>query len=96
MSIEDINIYRHNVITVVKGNRRKPYSENYKKLEKNERKYGEFTLSFKIPEVYERKWNKFQVENGVLKIVYEKDLDDGLSDTRSERFRENAPSTAVK
>lgn len=55
MSKEDILLYRQNIITVVKGTKKKPYSE-YKKLEKNERKYGDFTLSFKIPEIYERKW----------------------------------------
>ena len=43
------------------------------KLERSERKYGEFALSFKIPEIYERKWSTFTVENGVLTIVYEKD-----------------------
>jgi HSP20 family molecular chaperone IbpA len=42
-------------------------------LEKSERKYGEFGLSFKIPEIYERKWSLFSVENGVLTIVYDKD-----------------------
>jgi HSP20 family molecular chaperone IbpA len=48
------------------------------KLEKSERKYGEFGLSFKIPEIYERKWSLFQVENGVLTIVYDKDKDDQI------------------
>ena len=46
------------------------------KLERSERKYGEFALSFKIPEIYERKWSTFTVENGVLTIIYEKDKDD--------------------
>lgn len=48
-----------------------------KKLIKNERKYGDFVLSFKIPEIYERKWNKYVVEDGVLCIEYLKDADDG-------------------
>lgn len=75
MSKEDIVLYRQNIITVVKGTKKKPYSE-YKKLEKNERKYGDFTLSFKIPEIYERKWKTYDVEHGVLVIMYEKDVDD--------------------
>jgi hypothetical protein len=33
-------------------------------------------LSFRIPEIYERKWDNFEVENGVLKIEYVKDMDD--------------------
>lgn len=45
-------------------------------MERSERKYGEFALSFKIPEIYERKWSTFTVENGVLTIIYEKDKDD--------------------
>ena len=52
-----------------------PFTD-YKKLEKNERKYGDFTLSFKIPEVFERKWKDFYLENGVFLIYYEKDQDD--------------------
>lgn len=62
----------------MKGNKKRPYSED-KKLIKNERKYGEFTLSFRIPEIYERKWNKYAIENGVLKIEYERDSDDGIA-----------------
>jgi HSP20 family molecular chaperone IbpA len=45
-------------------------------LDKNERKYGDFTLTFKIPEIYERKWNSYEVENGVLKIIYDKDIEE--------------------
>ena len=45
-------------------------------LEKSERKYGEFTLTFKIPDIYERKWSYFGVEQGVITIKYDKDKDD--------------------
>ena len=55
MSRDDIIIYRQNVITIIKGTKKKPYDDD-KKLDKNERKYGDFTLTFKIPEIYERKW----------------------------------------
>lgn len=64
------------MITIIKGNKKRPF-DDYKKLEKNERKYGEFTLNFRIPEIYERKWSSFEVQNGVLKIVYERDIDEG-------------------
>lgn len=74
---DEIEMYRQNVITIVKGNRKRPYPESaVDHVERQERKYGEFTLSFKIPENYERKWSFFGVENGVLKIVYDKDKDD--------------------
>ncbi|CAD8098459.1 unnamed protein product [Paramecium sonneborni] len=74
---EDIEMYRQNVVTIVKGNRKKPYQEEQSDhIKKQERKYGEFTLSFRIPENFERKWKHFGIENGVLKIVYEKDKDD--------------------
>lgn len=45
-------------------------------LEKNERSYGEFTMIFKIPDNYERKWVDFEVNDGVLKLCYEKDNDE--------------------
>jgi HSP20 family molecular chaperone IbpA len=33
-------------------------------------------MRFKIPTDYDRKWNSIGFENGVLKITYEKDLDE--------------------
>ncbi len=66
---------------MVKGNRKRPYTDLIaEQIERQERKYGEFTLSFKIPENFERKWSFFGVENGVLKIVYDKDKDDLMPD----------------
>lgn len=78
MSKDDIIIYRQNVITVVKGTKGKPYEDD-KKLDKNERRYGDFTLTFKIPEIYERKWASFEVDKGVLKIAYERDQEESNS-----------------
>lgn len=69
-------------MTIIKGIRKRPYNviflyiQKSEKLERSERKYGEFALSFKIPEIYERKWSLFSVENGVLTIIYDKDKDD--------------------
>ena len=44
---EDVDIQRQNVVTLVKGNKVRPY-KNAGQLEKSERKYGEFTLTFKV------------------------------------------------
>jgi len=72
-----LNIFNNknkNVITIVKGNKQKPYQITDKQLsEKLERKYGEFTMTFKIPDTYERKWHECNVTEGVLKISYPKD-----------------------
>jgi len=51
-----VTISRQNSITIIKGIKKKPKDLESRTLEKNERKYGEFTLTFKIPDVYERKW----------------------------------------
>lgn len=78
LSASDITLSRQNVVTIVQGKRRKPYPDEADtfRVIKNERKYGEFAMSFKIPETYERRWSTFIVENGVLKIEYIKDDDD--------------------
>jgi HSP20 family molecular chaperone IbpA len=44
--------------------------------EKSERKFGEFTIHFKIPDEYERRWMYYEVKNGVLCLRYKKDADD--------------------
>ena len=43
------------------------------RVEKAERKYGEFTQTFKIPQEYERKWSQVTVVNGVMRIVFKPD-----------------------
>ena len=55
---EDIEIRRQNILTIVKGTKKKPsgHDEKFDVVEKTERKYGEFTMSFRIPESYERRW----------------------------------------
>jgi HSP20 family protein len=73
---EDISLSRQNAITIVKGNRRKNSQGDESSYEKNERKYGEFTMTFKIPDIYERKWEGYHVEKGVLSVWYPKDLND--------------------
>ena len=62
--------------TIIKGGRSAPYAELQVVVEKAERKYGEFTQTFKIPQEYERKWSKCIVSNGVLKLVFKPDNDE--------------------
>ncbi|CAG9321049.1 unnamed protein product [Blepharisma stoltei] len=78
LSKEDILLTRQNVLTVVQGRRKKPNlnSPESARVIKQERKYGDFAISFKIPEQYERRWNSFEVKDGVLMIAYNKDEDE--------------------
>ena len=89
ISRKQITIYRHNVTTIVKGKKLKPTITEISNVKKRERKYGEFTMTFRIPEQYERKWfvspsskcsplprDKFEVLDGVLTIHYKCDIDD--------------------
>ena len=46
------------------------------KIERSERQYGDFTLTFAIPQEYERKWTNMTLEKGVLKIVFKPDADE--------------------
>ena len=55
MTSEDIRLSRQNVTTIVKGTRLRPYAELLvHKVERQERQYGDFTLTFKVPQEYER------------------------------------------
>ena len=76
---KDITVYRRNVVTVVKGVRKRCHYDHGIEdtaFQKNERKFGEFTLNFKIPDEFERKWSFFEVSNGILYLKYNKDQDD--------------------
>tara|TARA_B110001452_G_scaffold95772_1_gene79124 strand:- start:1141 stop:2823 length:1683 start_codon:yes stop_codon:yes gene_type:complete len=72
----DVKLSRQNVTTIIKGGRSAPYAELQVRVEKAERKYGDFTQTFKIPQEYERKWSKCVVSNGVLKLVFKPDNDE--------------------
>lgn len=76
MKKEDLTIYRQNVVTLIEGKRKKSKFDmnlSEKQYEKSERKFGDFALTFKIPDEYERKWFYYEVEDGVLCIKYKKD-----------------------
>lgn len=80
MTKEDLKLSRQNVTTIVKGSRGRPYPElQVQKIERSERTYGDFALTFAIPQEYERRWSSMTLENGVLRLVFTPDADeDGL------------------
>ena len=81
MTQKDISLSRQNVTTIVKGHRDRPYPElQVQKIERSERTYGDFTLTFAIPQEYERKWHSMNLHNGVLRLVFTPDADeDGIA-----------------
>ena len=86
----DVRLSRQNVTTIVKGGRTRPYNElqSGTMVEKTERRYGDFTQTFKIPQEYERKWKHCSVTNGVLKMMFTQDTDEeGLHIDQDEEKR---------
>ena len=90
---EDVSVTRQNVITIVKGIRKKScFEENKETIYETKerwgdfvyvftlRMYGEFTIRFKIPVEYERKWHCFELKEGILTLKYKKDSDDQKED----------------
>ena len=77
----DIVIIRENVVTVVQGRRKSPYIVESEGLTvvKQERKYGDFTMNFRIPDRYERRWCDYEIKDGVMKIVYKRDQDEDVA-----------------
>ncbi|GAB5367045.1 hypothetical protein AAMO2058_001196500 [Amorphochlora amoebiformis] len=76
MRSSDISLSRTNVITIIKGKRSIPYDRKKVTVIKQERRYGEFTLTFNIPQIYERKWETCEVEEGVLWMRFRRDTQD--------------------
>lgn len=76
MEKSDVQVTRRNVVTIIKGGRKREEVFHEDSFQKNERKFGEFTLNFKIPAEYDRKWYLFEVDNGTLCLKYRKDADD--------------------
>ena len=65
-------------MTIVKGTRDSDHTapQIATSVTRQERKTGDFTMTFRIPEQYQRKWSSADVENGVLCIRYLKDHDE--------------------
>jgi len=78
MTRDQIKLSRQNVVTIVKGTRESDHTapEIATSVTRQERKTGDFTMTFRIPEQYQRKWDSANVENGVLCIRYLKDHDE--------------------
>ena len=78
MTRDDIKLSRQNVVTIVKGSRDCDHSDLAiaTSVTRQERKTGDFTMTFRIPEEYNRRWDSVTVENGVLCIRYLKDCDE--------------------
>jgi len=72
----DIKLSRQNVTTIIKGGRSPPYDELQVRVERSERKVGDFTTTFRIPQEYERRWAECSVVNGVLKMSFNPDTDE--------------------
>lgn len=76
MQKDDIILTRRNVVTQVKGVRkRSKFCEetNENLFQKNERKFGEFNLNFRVPDEYEKKWHHVGFSNGVMTLKYLRD-----------------------
>lgn len=51
-----------------------------RKGETDKRMYGEFTIRFRIPVEYERKWFFYELKDGILTLKYKKDSDDSTQE----------------
>ena len=78
MTRDQIKLSRQNVVTIVKGTRESDHTEREiaTSVTRQERKTGDFTMTFRIPEEYNRRWDSATVDNGVLCIRYLKDHDE--------------------
>ena len=67
-----------NVVTIIKGTRESDLSdlEIATSVTRHERRTGDFTMTFRIPEQYQRKWHSCTVEDGVMCLRFCKDTDE--------------------
>jgi len=77
----DISLERKNNTTLIRG-RRPPHFEEGKcekegcKAEKQERKYGDFSVTVSVPMAYQNRWSSCVLKDGVLTIEYASDTDE--------------------
>ena len=70
MTKDDVILTRSNMTTIVKGKRKKTLGQDLyedSSYEKAERKFGDFTLTFKIPEEFDRRWVSYEMKSGILR-----------------------------
>ncbi|CAD8199059.1 unnamed protein product [Paramecium pentaurelia] len=78
VQLEEVEIYRQNVTTIIRGHKKISLYTNKSTYLKQERKYGPFDLRFKIPDEYDPKWKYYGMNNGVLGIIYTLDSEDSI------------------
>ena len=73
------------VVTIVKGTREPEFSERERAtcMTRQERKHGDWTMTFRIPEAHNRRWSSCTVEHGVLCIRFQRDEDEDESSGRT-------------
>ncbi|CAD8186951.1 unnamed protein product [Paramecium octaurelia] len=78
VQLEEVEIYRQNVTTIVRGHKKMSMYTNKSTYLKQERKCGPFDLRFKIPDEYDPKWKYYGMNNGVLGIIYTLDSEESI------------------
>ncbi len=76
---EDIYLSRVRTTTVIRGRREPPFAEGKAgktQIEKQERKYGDFTVPIAVPTEYKKRWHKCSVDKGVLIMTFLADSDE--------------------
>ncbi|CAG9310777.1 unnamed protein product [Blepharisma stoltei] len=76
LSKEDITIKRHNLTTFINGMKKRQEEGDSARIVQSQRKFGNFEIPFKIPEEYNRRWDSYEIKDGILTITYKKDVDD--------------------
>ena len=74
LASSDLALSRAGAITRIRGGRRPPFRQGAEEL-RGERLYGDFSLSVRVPDLYEKRWHEGKLANGVLRLSYK--LDDG-------------------
>ena len=71
-SSSDISLSRENTVTTVQGHIAKSRPKG--DFRRKERRCGDFVVSIVVPQEYEKRWRSVELQDGVLRLVYEKDL----------------------
>lgn len=72
---DEIKISLENNLLTIAGEKKKSKDENVKSL-RSERKFGKFSRSFKITDAVNPEKIDANLEDGILKITFEKNLED--------------------
>ena len=75
LAATDLSLSRVGARTRIRGGRRPPYREGAEEL-RGERLYGDFSLTVRVPDMYEKRWHEGKLANGVLRLSYSADDDE--------------------